>query len=192
MSPEPEDRATAPAQSRLAWASRRAWWIAGLLVLLLAAVLAWRIRGLGKAGDTPFGRGGAGGALPVAIAQVTTADVPVLLNALGTVTPLATVSVRPQVTGPITRINFTEGQAVRAGELLAQIDERPYQATLDQVQAQLKRDQAQLANARRDLARYTRLLAENSIAQQQRDTQEALVHQLELSLIHISEPTRPY
>jgi len=113
----------------------------------------------------------------VGIARVTTADVPVTLNALGTVTPLATVSVRPQVTGPITRINFTEGQAVRAGELLAQIDERPYQATLDQVLAQLQRDQAQLANARLDLERYRKLLAQGSVAEQQVATQQATVAQ---------------
>jgi multidrug efflux system membrane fusion protein len=173
----PNDSTTPPVPSRLAWAGRRAWWIAGILVLLLAVVLAWRIRGLGAPPDMPFGRGGPGGALPVAVAQVTTADVPVTLNALGTVTPLATVSVRPQVTGPITRIAFTEGQAVRAGELLAQIDERPYQATLDQAEAQLKRDQAQLANARIDLERYRRLLAQGSVAEQQVATQQATVSQ---------------
>ncbi len=178
MSPDtPRDNPPAPARSRLAWASRRAWWIAGLLVLLLAVALAWRIRHLGQGKDNGFGRGGGGGALPVAIAQVTTADVPVTLNALGTVTPLATVSVRPQVTGPITRIAFTEGQAVRAGELLAQIDERPYQAALDQAEAQLKRDQAQLANARIDLERYRRLLAQGSVAEQQVATQQATVSQ---------------
>jgi len=179
MSPEPTPPADLPTpHSRLAWASRRAWWIAGVLVLLLAAALAWRIHGLGQGKDgAPFARGGPGGALPVAIAQVTTADVPVTLNALGTVTPLATVSVRPQVTGPITRIAFTEGQVVRAGDLLAQIDARPYQATLDQVQAQLKRDQAQLANARLDLERYRKLLAQGSVAEQQVATQQATVSQ---------------
>ena len=177
-SPETTDPATpAPAPSRLAWASRRAWWIAGVLVLLLAVALAWRIHRLGQPGDMPFGRGGGGGALPVAIAQATTADVPVSLNALGTVTPLATVSVRPQVTGPITRIAFAEGQAVRAGELLAQIDERPYQATLDQVLAQLKRDQALLPNARLDLERYRKLLSQGSVAEQQVATQQATVSQ---------------
>jgi multidrug efflux system membrane fusion protein len=179
MSPEPTLPTDVPATtSRLAWASRRAWWIAGFLVLLLAAALAWRIHALGQGKDaSPFSRGGPGGALPVAVAQVTTADVPVTLNALGTVTPMATVSVRPQVTGPITRIAFTEGQAVRAGDLLAQIDARPYQATLDQVQAQLKRDQAQLANARLDLERYRKLLAQGSVAEQQVATQQATVSQ---------------
>jgi multidrug efflux system membrane fusion protein len=113
----------------------------------------------------------------VAVAKVGIADVPVTLNALGTVTPLATVSVRPQVTGPITRILFTEGQMVRAGEVLAEIDPRPYQASLDQAQAQLKRDQALLANARIDLQRYKNLLAQQSVSEQQFATQGTTVAQ---------------
>ncbi|HEX6842029.1 MAG TPA: MdtA/MuxA family multidrug efflux RND transporter periplasmic adaptor subunit, partial [Stellaceae bacterium] len=117
--------------------------------------------------------------MPVVTAAVQQGDMPVRLNALGTVAPLAMVTVRTQINGQLTQIGFKEGQEVSKGDFLAEIDPRPYQAALDQVQGQLLRDQAQLANARRDLARYTKLLAENSIAQQQRDTQEALVHQLE-------------
>jgi membrane fusion protein, multidrug efflux system len=103
----------------------------------------------------------------------------VTLTALGTVTPLATVTVRTQINGQLVELGFKEGQEVAKGDFLAEIDPRPYQATLDQMQGQLLRDQAQLANARHDLARYAKLVAENSISQQQRDTQEALVHQLE-------------
>jgi multidrug efflux system membrane fusion protein len=174
-SQQPEAPINAPEGPR--GTPRKVWWIAGAVVLLVAAVLAWRIHGLGQKPPSPFGRGGAGGPLAVAVAKVGIADVPVMLNALGTVTPLATVSVRPQVTGPITRILFTEGQMVRAGEVLAEIDPRPYQASLDQAQAQLKRDQAQLANARIDLQRYKNLLAQQSVSEQQFATQGATVAQ---------------
>jgi membrane fusion protein, multidrug efflux system len=116
--------------------------------------------------------------MPVVAATATAGDMPVLLNALGTVTPLATVTVRTQINGQLVEIGFREGQEVNKGDFLAEIDPRPYQAALDNAQGTLVRDQAQLENAKRDLARYTKLVAENSIAQQQRDTQEALVKQL--------------
>jgi multidrug efflux system membrane fusion protein len=119
------------------------------------------------------------GAMPVVAATATVGDMPVLLNALGTVTPLATVTVRTQINGQLVQIGFREGQEVNKGDFLAEIDPRPYQAALDNAQGTLMRDQAQLENAKRDLARYTKLVAENSIAQQQRDTQEALVKQLQ-------------
>jgi len=89
------------------------------------------------------------------------------------------VTGRTQTSRQLVQSGCQEGQEVNKGDFLAQIDSRPYQAALGQTQGQLLRDQAQLANARRDLARFNRLVAENSIAQQQRDTQEALVHQLE-------------
>ena len=89
----------------------------------------------------------------------------------------ATVTVRPQVSGQLAKISFTEGQMVKAGQILAQINPRPYQATLDQAKGQLARDQAQLANAIVDQERYKQLITENSISQQQLDTQNALVRQ---------------
>jgi multidrug efflux system membrane fusion protein len=121
-------------------------------------------------------------ALPVGVAKAELSDITLTMNALGTVTPLATVTIKPQVSGQLLKINFTEGQMVQGGDVLAQIDPRPYQAALDQVKGQLARDEAQLANAKTDLARYQTLIAQNSIAQQQVDTQSALVRQVEATV----------
>jgi len=152
---------------------RQLWIIVGIVVALL---IVWVVARRGSTVQrSPGGFGGFNAPLPVGTAQVTTGDVP--LNALGTVTPLATVTVRPQVNGPLTKIAFTEGQMVHAGDVLAEIDPRPYQATLDQAKGQLARDEAQLANARVDLSRYKMLLEQNSVSQQQYDTQVALVNQ---------------
>ena len=117
------------------------------------------------------------GPLPVAVARVGARNVPVVIEALGTVTPLATVNVRPQVTGPLERIVFQEGEMVQAGALLAVIDPRPYRATLDQARGQLARDQAALASAEIDLARYKRLLAQDSVSEQTYTDQRATVNQ---------------
>jgi multidrug efflux system membrane fusion protein len=115
------------------------------------------------------------GAQPVNVAKAVSGDINVTLNALGTVTPLATAQVRPQVGGMLVKLNFTEGQMVKAGDTLAQIDPRPYQAALDQMRGTLARDTANLANAKVDLARYQTLMRQNAIAEQQVATQEALV-----------------
>ncbi len=117
------------------------------------------------------------GPLPVAVAQVAARNVPVVIEALGTVSPLATVNVRPQVTGALERIVFQEGEMVHAGSLLAVIDPRPYQAALDQARGQLARDQAALASAKIDLARYKRLLAQDSVSEQTYTDQRATVGQ---------------
>ena len=123
------------------------------------------------------GRFGGMGPMPVNVAKAEKGEIPIVVSALGTVTPLQTVTVRPQATGYITQILFKEGQLVKEGDLLAIIDPRPYQFALEQAQGQLARDQAQLRNAELDLERYQSLLAQESIAKQQVDTQAALVRQ---------------
>ena len=115
----------------------------------------------------------------VAVAPVQKKDVAQQLEALGTVTSTYTVTVRSRVDGLLEKVDFTEGKEVKEGQLLAELDPRAYQATLTQAQGQLQRDQALLQNAQIDLTRYRQLLAQNSIAQQQVDTQEALVKQYE-------------
>lgn len=114
---------------------------------------------------------------PVATASARTADFPVYLSALGTVTPLATVTVRSRVDGPLTRINFKEGDLVKAGQVLAEIDPRTFAVQVAQADGTLQKDRALLANARADLTRYETLLAQDSIARQQVDTQASLVNQ---------------
>jgi multidrug efflux system membrane fusion protein len=127
------------------------------------------------------GRGGfAGdGPVPVIAAAATRADVPVYLDGVGTVRALNTVTVRAQVEGKLIEVAFKEGQDVTRGQVLARIDPTTFQAQLDQAIAKKAQDEATLANARIDLERYTRLVASNSVARQQLDTQNALVAQLE-------------
>jgi multidrug efflux system membrane fusion protein len=124
-------------------------------------------------------RGGMNGYTPVDAVTARLGDMPVYLDALGTVTPTATVTVRSQINGVLQTVAFTEGQMVRKGQFLAQVDPRPYQAALLQAQGNLAKDQAQLAAARVDLARYKTLAAQDSISQQQVDTQQATVGQLQ-------------
>jgi multidrug efflux system membrane fusion protein len=134
-------------------------------------------------GGRPGGPGGAGGfggrPTPVAIAKAATANVDVFLNGLGTVTPVGTVTVRTRIDGQLMAVHFREGQVVKAGDLLAEIDPRPYQVQLAQAQGQMQKDEALLANARLDLERYRTLFAQDSGSKQQLDTQAALVRQYE-------------
>lgn len=146
----------------------RVVWIA--LGLGLLALLIWAIYPRPQVNNR-FNQG----PQPVGVATAVSGPIHVNLNALGTVTPLATATVRPQVGGLLTKIFFTEGQLVKAGDPLAEIDPRPYQAAFDQVKGQLARDQANLANAKVDLARYQALQKQNAISDQQVATQEALV-----------------
>jgi multidrug efflux pump subunit AcrA (membrane-fusion protein) len=110
-------------------------------------------------------------------------ELPILLDALGTVTPLATVTLKPQVGGVLTEVLFTEGQTVAKGQLLARIDPRPYEQALAQANGARVRDEAQLEAARVTLERYRTLLGQDSIARQDVDTQAALVRQLEGAVI---------
>lgn len=118
-------------------------------------------------------------AVSVATAPVKKQDVPVFLTGLGAVTAFNTANIKSRVDGQIMRVNVREGQNVKEGESLIEIDPRPYQAQLDQMQAQLFRDQAQLRDAKLNLDRYTTLIPSGSISQQQVDTQKALADQLE-------------
>jgi multidrug efflux system membrane fusion protein len=123
------------------------------------------------------GRGGQNGPVAVSVATATSGDIQLRIPALGTVTPLATITVRTQISGVMQKILFTEGQLVHQGDSLAQIDPRPYEAAVQQMQGNLRRDQALLADAKLDLKRYEGLVKEDSIAVQQLDTQKALVDQ---------------
>ncbi len=118
-------------------------------------------------------------AVSVAVAQVQHQDVPVYLSGLGTVTAFNTANIKSRVDGQIMKVNFREGQDVHQGESLIEIDARPYEVQVEQLQAQLFRDQASLRDAKLNLERYTALIPSGSIAQQQVDTQKALVDQLE-------------
>jgi multidrug efflux system membrane fusion protein len=159
---------------------RRAWaWLLALVLILGLALVAWReLRPGSTPNAAPGGRAaGQGAPQPVGTAIAAKSDVRVMINALGTVTPLATVTVKTELAGQLQQIGFTEGQLVHKGDFLAQIDPRPYQALLDQYQGQLARDQALLRQAQVDLTRYQTLLKQDSIARQQADDQIYLVQQ---------------
>jgi multidrug efflux system membrane fusion protein len=181
MTPQPPPGdATAGAAGETRSSRRKlVWWIIGAVALLVLIVIGARYR---AATPALSGRAGLNGPLTVGVASVTTGEVPITINALGTVTPLATVTIHPQINGPLVKIAFTEGQMVKRGDLLVQIDPRPYQAALDQAAGQLKRDQAALANARVDQDRYKTLLAQNSVSDQTYATQVATVAQDEATV----------
>jgi len=178
--------------------------LAAIVVLVIAALAAWYFWPASSApttaksgeaakgkGGGPFGGGGGapgkGGRFgadpsrvqPVAAATARAGDINIVQTGLGTVTALRTVILKPRVDGQLKSIDFTEGQLVKAGDTLAQIDPVPFQVALSQAEGQLARDAAMLNNARLDLERYRTLLKQDSIASQQVDAQEAQVRQLE-------------
>ena len=156
---------------------RRGGWLTLLLVLIIAAAgtaLWLRHDQSGAPGEKP---GNAAPPQAVRTAVATLGNIPIVLNALGTVTPLATITVRSQINGQLQKIGFTEGQMVKAGDFLAQIDDRPYRAALEQAQGQLQKDQSLLAQAQSDLTRYQTLSKQDSIALQQVSDQQFLVQQ---------------
>jgi membrane fusion protein, multidrug efflux system len=153
---------------------RRRTTLVGTLAIVLAG-LAWWLHA--RPAPERSGRPTGEAATVVRLGDVTRGDVPVVLDALGTVTSLSTVIVKTQISGKLTEVGYQEGQSIKAGDFLAQIDPRPYQAALDQAMGQLARDQALLSAATIDLARYEKLMTQDSIARQQVDTQRALVKQ---------------
>jgi multidrug efflux system membrane fusion protein len=150
-----------------------------VILILLAAVAGAVIWVRGKETNQRAARNGAGAPVPVVLAKAQTQDVPVYLDALGTVQAFNTVTVRAMIDGPLIEVNFKEGQDVKTGDVLARIDPRPYQASLDQAVAKKAQDEANLANARLDLARYQKLAKTAYTSEQQADTQRATVAQLE-------------
>jgi multidrug efflux system membrane fusion protein len=161
-----------PPPRRRSWLRRLVWLL--LLAIIIAGIV-WWVTQRRPTGST--GRFINTGPTPVGTATVVKGDMPIVDNALGTVTPLATVTVQTQINGILTEVGFQEGQTVNKGDFLAQIDPRPYQVALEQAQGQLAKDQAALADAELDLARYKKLVAQNSIATQTLDTQVATVAQ---------------
>ena len=164
--------------TRLATQSRPRRWLMALLCLLVIAGIGYAIWfwPAGSRDQTARDRN-ANQPVPVLVAVARQQDVPIYLDALGTVQAFNTVTVKPMVDGPLLTVNFAEGEPVKKGDVLAQIDPRTYQAALDQAVAKKAQDQAQLANARLDLARYAKLVSNNYASTQQADTARALVAQ---------------
>jgi len=147
-----------------------------ILVLAVIGIFVWEQFQKREQQRETAGRGGPP-AQTIRDAAVTTGDVPIIINALGAVTPLATITVRTQVNGQLQKIGFQEGQMVKAGDFLAQIDPRPFEATLAQAKAQLAKDTALRDQAEADLERYQTLNRQDSIARQQVEDQQFLVKQ---------------
>ena len=178
--------ATTPAPRSRGWL-----WIVGLLLLVGAGTVIWyynvgdrsQQRPGGGGGGGPFGGGrgrfGAPESTPVRVVNVDKRAIDVELKALGTVTPLNTVTVRPRLNGELVKVYFTEGQTVGKDQVLAEIDSRPYETALNQVLGQQQENQARLKNAQVDLETYQRLFSEQLITRQQVTSQEALVAQLQ-------------
>ena len=211
----PEPGARGVAAPRSSTPSKARWWL-WILILGVIAVALWYSRGARSSsqaadsaapGAAAKGRGGAGPggfAVPVIVATAQRGDLPVYFNGLGTVTAFNTVTVRSRVDGQLISVAFKEGQFVHEGDLLAQIDPRPFQVQLEQALGQLAKDQAQRRDAEVNLERFKLLFKEGVIAQQQLDTQAALVGQfdgaiasdqaqinnakLQLSYSHITAP----
>ncbi|MGA3265260.1 MAG: efflux RND transporter periplasmic adaptor subunit [Verrucomicrobiota bacterium] len=162
-------------------AARRWPWVLIIvaLVLLLGFIAYWTHRQPRQSagGGGRFGGGGGTNTMMISTATATNGDIGIYVEALGTVTPVYTVSVAARVAGQIVKVNYQEGQHVRVGDSLVEIDPGPYQAAVDQAQGQLEHDAALLEDARIDLARYKEALSSNAIPAQQYETQLATVHE---------------
>src|SRR5581483_2993921 len=178
-------RAGSPPPPRRSWI----WW---LVLLALAAVAYWqwpRLKAFLPSGQTSSSqgqakggrgrRGGGGGASQVVASRAAKGSIKVFVTGLGAVTPIYTVTVNSRVTGQLMKVLFKEGQIVQQGDLLAEIDPRPYEVQLEQAEGQLIHDEALLKNAKLDLDRYKKLITQDAIPQQTLDAQSALVTQYE-------------
>ncbi|MGJ7508761.1 efflux RND transporter periplasmic adaptor subunit [Variovorax sp. GT1P44] len=158
---------------------RKRWWLVAALVLIAVLVAAGAWRKFTTHAAAPAA-GPAG--VPATTVRVASETVPIARSGVGTVVPVASVTVRPRVDGQLDSVDFKEGQDVKAGQVLVRIDPRTLQAQLEQIVAQKAKDEAQLANARADLQRYGDLIKEDATTQQTLDTQRALVNQLQAAL----------
>lgn len=157
--------------------SRWKWLLIGVAIML-AGIVAWRLWGQ-RAPGPARGAGANDGPVPVTVVAAERKDVPIFLNALGTVQALNTVTVNAQVGGQLKALHFKEGEEVKKGDLIAEIDPRTYQAALDQATAKKKQDQAQLSASRSTLARYEQLIKQNFVAAQDLENQRQSVLQQE-------------
>jgi multidrug efflux system membrane fusion protein len=174
----PEVYAPPAVREKAAWRSRWRLILAALVVIAILAVgVVWYLSRTPANAPAGKGRSGLGAPLPVVAAAARKGNIDVYIDALGTVTPRNTVVVHTRVDGQLMNVGFQEGQVVKAGDLLAQLDPRPFQVMLTQANGTMVHDQALLKNAQIDLERYRTLLKQDSIASQQVDTQEALVRQ---------------
>ncbi len=179
---EPSTPANAPRHASLPPSRQRRRWLPWLLLILLVgaiAALVWYVTAGKKPPEEKAGMPRGRPPATVGVAAASRESFPVQIDALGTVTPIATATVRAQVSGVLQQVLFSEGQMVRRGQLLAIIDPRPFEIALMQARGQLQRDEAQLEVARVNERRYRQLLAQDSIARQEVDAQVALVKQLE-------------
>ncbi len=164
------------------------WWPWVLLLLIAAGGATYIFPRVIQAPAQPAPKKGKGGdgaggrAVPIVAAKARKGDMPVYLNGLGSVTAFNTVTVRARVDGELVKVAFEEGQIVKKGDLLIEIDPRPYQVQLEQTEGQLARDQAVLANAKTDLERYRILLAQEAVPKQQYDTQVSSVNQYDATI----------
>jgi multidrug efflux system membrane fusion protein len=159
--------------------TRRRWWlwvlVLGAALIAVLLIVRWQTQRSAAAKSRETGPP----TVPVVVASARKGEIPVYLNALGSATPFNTVTVRSRIDGQLLRVNFQEGQFVRQGDSLAEIDPKPFEVQLDQARGQLARDEAQLANAKLDLTRYQTLSAQGVIPRQQLDTQAASVRQFD-------------
>jgi multidrug efflux system membrane fusion protein len=175
----PAPQKTAPPEKAKAFHQRWVWVSLGVLVLLALGVhfLRAKIPSSDSGKSASSGRGTGPAAIPVVATKSRKGDIGVYYSGLGAVTPLATVTVHTRVDGQLMTVRYREGDTVHQGDLLAEIDDRPFQAVLTQAEGQLIRDQATLENARIDLVRYQQLVPLKAIPEQQLATQQATVHQ---------------